>query len=77
MLTTADIWRRLEAFECGPSAQETKIFFTDEGSDQTLTKAHWEAVKAWEQAHLRGQAHLIVFEEVERQSRWQVSNPAS
>ncbi len=64
MVTAADLRRRLEALEHGPSAQKTKIFFIDEGSDQALTQAQWEAVEAWEQAHPWGQAHVIVFEEV-------------
>lgn len=64
MVTATDLRRRLEALECGPGAQETKIFFIDEGSDQALTKSQWEAVKAWEHAHPWGQSHVIVFEEV-------------
>lgn len=64
MVTAADLRRRLGALECGPVAQETKIFFIDEGSDQALTKAQWEAVKTWEQDHPWGRAHVLVFEEV-------------
>lgn len=64
MVTAGDLRRRLEALECGPRLKETKIFFIDEGSDQALTKAQWEAVNAWEQAHPWGHAHVIVFEEV-------------
>lgn len=41
-----------------------KIFFVDEGLDQALKKAQWEAVKVWERAHPWGQAHIIVCEEV-------------
>lgn len=64
MLTAAELRRRLEVLEYVPGSQERKIFFIDEGSDQALTKAQWEAVKAWEQARPWGQAHVIVFEEV-------------
>lgn len=63
MVTTADLRRRLEALESGPRTKGTKIFFID-GSDQDLTKAQWEAVKAWKTAHPWGQAHVIIFEEV-------------
>lgn len=64
MVTVAVIRNRLEALENGPGVQETKIFFIDVGSDETLTKAQWEAVKNWEQSHPWGQAHIIVFEEI-------------
>lgn len=64
MVTAAVLRRRLEALECGPGTQETKIFFIDGGSDQALTNTQWEAVRAWEQAHPWGRAHVILFEEV-------------
>lgn len=64
MATAAHLRRRLEALECGPEAQETKIFFIDGGSDEALIRAQWENVRAWEKAHPWGRAHIIVFEEV-------------
>lgn len=65
MVTAAYLRRRIEALESGPRTQETKIFFIDEGSDEDLTKAQWEAVTAWEQAHKPwGRAHILIFEEV-------------
>jgi hypothetical protein len=64
MITAAYIRSKIEAFECGPGAQETKIFFIEDGEDQALTKAQREAVKSWEQAHPWGQAHIIIFKEV-------------
>jgi len=64
VVTAEDLRRGLEALECGPRSKETKIFFIDGGSNQDLTKAQWEAVKAWQQAHPWGQAHVIVCEEV-------------
>jgi hypothetical protein len=33
MMTAVGLRRRLEALECDPGVQETKIFFIDEGSD--------------------------------------------
>jgi hypothetical protein len=64
MVTAADLRRRIDVLERGPGAQETKIFFIEDGEDQALTKAQWETVKSWEQAHPWGQAHIIIFEEV-------------
>jgi hypothetical protein len=64
MVTAAYIRSKIEALECGPRTQETKIFFIEDGEDQALTKAQWEAVKSWEQAHPWGQAHVIIFKEV-------------
>lgn len=64
MVTAAYIRSKIEALERGPGAQETKIFFIEEGKDQALTKTQWEAVKSWEQAHPWGRAHVIVWEEV-------------
>jgi hypothetical protein len=54
MVTGEDFRRRIEAMERGPGAQETKIFFIEEGSDQALAQAQWEAFKAWEQSHPEG-----------------------
>lgn len=64
MVTAADCRRRLEALERGPGAQETKIFCIDVGENEALTAAQWEAVRAWEQVHPWGRAHVIVCEEI-------------
>lgn len=64
MVTAAELRRRLESLERSPRAQETKIFFVEEGEDPAITQAQWAAVKAWQRVHPWGQAHVIVCEEV-------------
>lgn len=64
MVTATGLQNRLKTLEQGPGIQETKIFFIDLGSDETLTKAQWDAVKTWERTHPWGQAHVIVYREI-------------
>lgn len=64
MATAASLLNRIEALEKGQGLQKTKIFFIDGGSDESLIKAQWEAVKSWENVHPWGRAYVIVFEEV-------------
>ena len=64
MVTASYLRSKIEALEHASGAQETKIFFIEEGENRALTKAQWEAVESWEQAHTWRPAHIIIFEEV-------------